>query len=200
MKREEIYHIFSRIPTLQTSHLTLRKMMVSDAMDMFAYAQNEEVTKYLTWKAHTDVMYTREYLQYIGTHYAIGDFFDWAVVLTEEDRMIGTCGFTRFDYANNIGEVGYVLNPEYWGRGIAVEAVREVMRFGFETLQLHRIEAKFIEGNTASLRVMEKTGMRFEGYHRDSMLIKGTYRTIGVCGILREEYEYQAETCRASAF
>ena len=83
--------------------------------------------------------------------------------------------------------------------GIAVEAVREVMRFGFETLQLHRIEAKFIEGNTASLRVMEKTGMRFEGYHRDSMLIKGTYRTIGVCGILREEYEYQAETCRASA-
>ena len=199
MKREEIYHIFSRIPTLQTSHLTLRKMMVSDAMDMFAYAQNEEVTKYLTWKAHTDVMYTREYLQYIGTHYAIGDFFDWAVVLTEEDRMIGTCGFTRFDYANNIGEVGYVLNPEYWGRGIAVEAVREVMRFGFETLQLHRIEAKFIEGNTASLRVMEKTGMRFEGYHRDSMLIKGTYRTIGVCGILREEYEYQAETCRASA-
>lgn len=200
MKREEIYHIFSHIPTLQTSHLTLRKMMVSDAMDMFAYAQNEEVTKYLTWKAHTDVMYTREYLQYIGTHYAIGDFFDWAVVLTEEDRMIGTCGFTRFDYANNIGEVGYVLNPEYWGRGIAVEAVREVMRFGFENLQLHRIEAKFIEGNTASLRVMEKTGMRFEGYHRDSMLIKGTYRTIGVCGILREEYEYQAETCRASAF
>ena len=200
MKREEIYHIFSRIPTLQTSHLTLRKMMVSDAMDMFAYAQNEEVTKYLTWKAHTDVMYTREYLQYIGTHYAIGDFFDWAVVLTEEDRMIGTCGFTRFDYANNIGEVGYVLNPEYWGRGIAVEAVREVMRFGFETLQLHRIEAKFIEGNTASLRVMEKTGMRFEGYHRDSMLIKGTYRTIGVCGILREEYEYQAETYKASAF
>lgn len=199
MKREEIYHIFSRIPTLQTSHLTLRKMMVSDAMDMFAYAQNEEVTKYLTWKAHTDVMYTREYLQYIGTHYAIGDFFDWAVVLTEEDRMIGTCGFTRFDYANNIGEVGYVLNPEYWGRGIAVEAVREVMRFGFETLQLHRIEAKFIEGNTASLRVMEKTGMRFEGYHRDSMLIKGTYRTIGVCGILREEYEYQAETYKASA-
>ncbi len=188
MKREEVYRVFSNIPTLQTDRLTLRRMMVADAQDMYEYSKNKEVTKYLTWDAHPDVMYTREYLQYIGTHYNMGDFFDWAVVLNSEDKMIGTCGFTRFEYNNNCGEIGYVLNPAYWGQGIAAEAVREVMRFGFETLGLNRIEAKFIEGNDASMRVMEKAGMQFEGYRRRSMLIKGDYRTIGVCAILKEEF------------
>ena len=188
MKREEIYRIFSNIPILQTERLTLRRLMVSDTLDMFEYSKNEEVTKYLTWEAHPNSAYTREYLQYLGTHYNIGDFFDWAVVLNGEDKMIGTCGFTRFDYNNNCGEIGYVINPAYRGRGIADEAVDAVMQFGFETLRLNRIEAKFIEGNAPSMRVMEKTGMTFEGYHRASMLIKGDYKTIGVCAILRDEY------------
>jgi ribosomal-protein-alanine N-acetyltransferase len=188
MKREEIYRIFSNIPILQTERLTLRRLMVSDTLDMYEYSKNEEVTRYLTWEAHPDASYTREYLQYLGTHYNVGDFFDWAVVLDSEDKMIGTCGFTRFDYNNNSGEIGYVINPAYRGRGIADEAVRAVMQFGFETLRLNRIEAKFIEGNSASMRVMEKTGMTFEGYHRSSMYIKGDYRTIGVCAILRDEY------------
>ena len=188
MKREEIYRIFSNIPILQTERLTLRRLMVSDTLDMFEYSKNEDVTRYLTWEAHPNASYTREYLQYLGTHYNVGDFFDWAVVLNSEDKMIGTCGFTRFDYNNNSGEIGYVINPAYRGQGIADEAVRAVMQFGFETLRLNRIEAKFIEGNLASMRVMEKTGMTFEGYHRSSMYIKGDYRTIGVCAILRDEY------------
>lgn len=188
MKREEIYRVFSNIPTLQTNRLTLRRLMVADAVDMYEYSKNKEVTRYLTWDAHPDVAYTREYLQYIGSHYNVGDFFDWGVILNSEDKMIGTCGFTRFDYNNNSGEIGYVINPAYRGQGIADEAVREVMSFGFDDLGLNRIEAKFIEGNTASMRVMEKTGMTFEGYHRSSMLIKGEYKTIGVCSILRDEF------------
>ena len=193
MKREEIYSVFSNIPTLQTNRLVLRRLMVADASDLFEYSKNREVTKYLTWDAHPDAMYTREYLQYLGTHYNMGDFFDWGIILTEEDKMIGTCGFTRFDYSNNSGEIGYVLNPAYWGRGIAAEAVEEVMRFGFEQLKLNRIEAKFIEGNDASMRVMEKTGMKFEGYLREAMLIKGAYRTIGISSILRSEYKKRTE-------
>jgi ribosomal-protein-alanine N-acetyltransferase len=188
MKREEIYRIFANIPTIQTKRLTLRRLMVSDAFDMYEYSKNSEVTRYLTWDAHPDAAYTREYLQYLGTHYNVGDFFDWGVVLSSEDKMIGTCGFTRFDYNNNCGEVGYVINPAYRGREIAKEALEAVMEFGFETLKLHRIEAKFMEGNLASLRVMEKVGMTFEGYHKESMFIKGEYRTVGVSAILRDEY------------
>jgi ribosomal-protein-alanine N-acetyltransferase len=72
--------------------------------------------------------------------------------------------------------------------GIAPEAVEAVLAYGFDRLLLHRIEARFMEGNDASLRVMEKVGMRFEGFRRESMLVKGSYRTIGTCSILFDEY------------
>jgi ribosomal-protein-alanine N-acetyltransferase len=129
------------------------------------------------------------YLHYLATRYAAGSFYDWAIVLKSSGRMIGTCGFTAFDCPHDAAEIGYVLNPDYRGQGIAPEAVRAVLAFGFDKLALHRIEARFIEGNEASLRVMEKVGMRFEGYRREAMLIKGTYRTIGYSSILRAEYE-----------
>ena len=102
--------------------------------------------------------------------------------------MIGTCGFTRFDFPHNVGEIGYVLSPEFQGRGFGTEAAARVLRFGFEVLSLHRIEVKFMQGNDASLHVAEKLGMKFEGYRRDGMLVKGSYRTIGMSAILAEEF------------
>ena len=189
MKKEHICRIFSRIPELETERLILRKMRVGDEEDMYAYAKRSEVTRYLLWSPHPDIYYTRDYLRYLATRYAAGSFYDWAIVLKSSGRMIGTCGFTAFDCPHDAAEIGYVLNPDYRGQGIAPEAVRAVMAFGFDKLALHRIEARFIEGNEASLRVMEKVGMRFEGYHREAMLIKGVYRTIGYSSILRAEYE-----------
>lgn len=189
MKKEHICRIFSRIPELETERLILRKMRVGDEEDMYAYAKRSEVTRYLLWSPHPDIYYTRDYLRYLATRYAAGSFYDWAIVLKSSGRMIGTCGFTAFDCPHDAAEIGYVLNPDYRGQGIAPEAVRAVLAFGFDKLALHRIEARFIEGNEASLRVMEKVGMRFEGYRREAMLIKGAYRTIGYSSILRAEYE-----------
>ena len=189
MRCETVLRVFSDIPTLPTERLLLRRMMVGDCYDMYEYASNPEVTRFLTWSPHADIEYTKEYLQYISNHYKLGDFYDWAVILKEENKMVGTCGFTRFHMPHDCGEIGYVINPAYRGRGIATEAVRAVMDFGFSRLGLHRIEAKYIDGNYASRRVMEKLGMTFEGVRRGEMLIKGIYRDIGVCSILREEYK-----------
>ncbi len=187
MKCETVYTVFSDIPNLNTERLLLRRMLIGDCYDMHEYASNAAVTRYLTWSPHPDLEYTKEYLQYIANHYKLGDFYDWAVILREENKMIGTCGFTRFHTQHDCGEVGYVINPAYRGRGIACEALQAVMDFGFRKLGLHRIEAKYIDGNDASRRVMEKVGMTFEGIRRGEMLIKGSYRDIGVCSILRED-------------
>ena len=188
MKKDILYRLFSHIPTLETDRLILRGMRVSDAEDMYAYAKRPSVTEYLTWNPHESVAETREYLTYVAQRYRTGDFYDWSLVDQESGRMIGTCGFTSFSCPNDAAEIGYVLNPDYQGRGLATEAVRRVLAFGFEELGLHRIEAHFIEGNAASLRLMERVGMTFEGYARESMRIKGSYRTIGTCAILRQEF------------
>ena len=189
MEKESVFKIFSNMPTLYTERLSLRMMHPIDAEDMFDYARRPEVTKYLLWREHTDIEYTRDYLNYISGRYALGSFFDWALIDRESRRMIGTCGFTRIDTANNSAEIGYVLNPDFHRRGFGSEAVRRVLKFGFEELGLQRIEARFMQGNEASLALMKSVGMTFEGYMRDLMLVKGKYRTIGISSILRSEYE-----------
>ncbi len=190
MKKDLIYRLFSHIPTLETERLILRGMRVSDSADMYEYARRPSVTEYLTWDPHTSESMTREYLTYVGQRYRTGDFYDWAVICNEDGRMIGTCGFTSFNCPADSAEIGYVLNPTYQGKGLASEAVCRVLRFGFEELSLHRIEAHFIQGNDASRRLMERVGMTFEGYARESMKIKGKYRTIGTCAILRSEFQH----------
>ena len=188
MKKELICRIFSNIPSLETERLFLRRMRVGDAQDMYDYAHRTDVTKYLRWSPHPDIYHTQDYLRYLATRYAAGSFYDWALIHKESGRMIGTCGFTSFNCPDDSAEIGYVLHPDYWGQGLAAEAVQTVLTLGFDNLLLHRIEARFIEGNAASLRVMQKVGMTFEGYLRESMLIKGSYRTIGYCSILCSEF------------
>ena len=191
MKKEKIYRVFSHLPELTTPRLTLRRMMVADTEDMYEYASRPDVTKYLAWLPHPDRQYTREYLQYLGNRYAAGMFYDWAVVYEPDCKMVGTCGFTAFNCASDSAEVGYVLNPEYWGKGIATEALTRVLQYAFRELKLHRVEAKYIEGNERSRRVMEKVGMTFEGIMREGMLIKGSYVNVGICSILASEWEAQ---------
>ncbi len=200
MKKSSIYQLFSHIPTLETKRLILRGMRVSDAEDMFAYAQHEPVSRYLTWTPHPNLKHTKEYLTYVGQRYRTGDFFDWAIISKEDGHMIGTCGFTSFDFTSDCAEIGYVLNPLYQGQGLATEAVTEVLRFGFEALSLHRIEAKFIQENTRSLRLMERVGMQFEGYAREALRIKGEYRTIGRCAILRSEWIQRTGSTQGETF
>lgn len=188
MKKETVCAVFSKIPTVYTDRLILRRMKPTDADDMFEYAKRQDVTEFLRWYPHQSIRYTSDYLKYVSARYKLGDFYDWAVIEKESGKMIGTCGFTSFDLPHDCAEIGYVLNPDFHGRGYATEAAKRVIDFGFTELNLHRIEAKFMKENTASLHVMEKLGMTLEGYRRDGMLIKQKYRTIGICSILREEW------------
>ncbi len=188
MNKETLYRIFSNMPELETSRLVLRRMKASDSADMYDYAKSPEVTRYLLWRPHPDIAYTRRYLEYLGGRYRIGAHFEWAVVHKDTDRMIGTCGFARVDTANNCAELGYVLHPDYHGQGLMTEAAERVLQFGFNVLGLNRIEARYMLGLDASRLVMDRLGMLFEGVQRSAMLVKGSYRDIATCAILAKDY------------
>jgi len=140
INREQINRIFADPPPLETSRLLLRKLRRTDAADMYRYTSVPFVTKYLTWATHESQLYTERFLIYVLGRYRAGDYFDWALEDKETHVMIGTCGFTSFRTAANSAEIGFVLNPSYWGRGLATEAVEKVREFGFRDLGLHRIE------------------------------------------------------------
>ena len=188
MEKDEILKIFKNPPILECDRIILRKMDRSFADDMFEYASNPAVTKYLTWDVHPNRRFSYNYLGYVNSRYRTGEFFDWAITMRDSGKMIGTCGFTRFNFSSYSAEIGFVLNPKYWGYSIAPEASRRVIRFGFDTLELHRIEARYMENNIQSRRVMEKSGMTFEGIYRDIMLVRGQFVSVGVCSILRSEF------------
>ncbi|MHB1152324.1 MAG: GNAT family N-acetyltransferase [Eubacteriales bacterium] len=188
MNKNRLVKIFSKIPVIETARLKLRCLSQSDFRDMYRYACREDVTRYLLWDPHNSPEYTSRYLNQLQIQYSAGEFFDWGIEYKADGIMIGTCGFTSFDIENNRAEIGYVINPDYWGMGIATEAVSAILDYGFRTLSLNRIEARYMVGNDRSRRVMEKCGMRFEGVLRSLLYVKGCYHDIGICSILYLEY------------
>ena len=179
--------LIKELPKLETKRLRLRKMTLADAEAVFNYASDPEVTRYVTWDTHRTVRDSEEFLRSVVGGYEAGEQADWGITEKSSGRFIGTGGVYPVP-EHSRAELGYVLSREYWGRGLMPEAVRAMIRFGFESLDLERIEARCIAENTASARVMEKAGMIYEGTLRGRELIKGAYRDMKFYAVLRREY------------
>ena len=179
---------FSSLPTLNTERLLLCKITPEHSADMYEYSSDPDVTKYLTWSPHSSVKETERYINLLQKKYSDGTFNDWGLICKETGKFIGTCGYTSFDKPKNIGEIGYVLAKDFWGKGLAVEAVKTVMDFGFKNFGLDGYFAKHMEGNDASGRVMQKCGMTFEGMYKRSMFIKGEFKNIVVYNISKNQF------------
>ena len=185
----KIFTLFGDLPVLETEHLILRRMKPKDYLDMFAYAKDPEVSRFLLWEPHEDAAYTKKYLRFIKGEYDRFRFCDWAVTLKENGKMIGTCGFTSFSERHAVCEIGYVINPAFQGRGYATEAAFCVMSFAFTALDIERVEARHMEGNYVSAAVMMKLGMKREGVLRNAVKKRGVSKNVTLYSILREDYE-----------
>jgi len=111
-----------------------------------------------------------------------------AITLRTDERLIGGVGL-RLNLPHRNAELGYWLGVAYWGHGYATEASREMLRYGFEDLGLHRIFASHFKHNPASGRVLKKIGMRYEGCQRQHLLKWGQFVDSELYGILREEWK-----------
>jgi RimJ/RimL family protein N-acetyltransferase len=156
-------------PTILTERLLLRWPRMEDAEAVFdSYAQDEEVTRYLRWAPHGEPRETWEFLWRTVNAAADGSRQTWAITLRDDpgDTLRGMIELTMHDFK---AEVGYVLARPFWGRGLMTEALRAVVEFAF-CRGLYRVWGVCDVDNTASARVMEKAGMRFEGVLRRFML------------------------------
>lgn len=142
--------IFSRLPQLGTDRLILRRMTMADAQDIFAYSRDPEVSRYVLWDAHRSIHDSRAYLRYLQRQYRNNDPSSWGIQLRETGHIIGTIGYMWWNQEYRSAEVGYSLSRAYWNRGLMTEALREVIRFGFDRMLLHRIEAQHEVENPAS--------------------------------------------------
>ncbi len=181
--------IFQRMPQLETPRLILRRINMNDAPDLFAYGRDPEVARHVLWDAYRTESDARMYVRFLQRQYRSDQPSSWGIVYKPDNRMIGTIGFMWWNRDHNSAEVGYSLSRAHWNQGLMSEALLELMRFGFEVMALHRIEAQHECDNPASGRVMEKVGMRHEGTLRGRLYNKGRYVDVELYAILREQFQ-----------
>lgn len=181
-------NIFTRLPELTTNRLILRNMRMSDARDIYEYSCDPQVARHVLWEAHQSIHQTKAYIRYVLRQYRMGSPSSFCIALKETGKVIGTIGFMWVSNENRSAEVGYSLSRAYWNRGYMTEALAAVLRFGFEELNLNRIEAQFECDNPASGRVMEHVGMRREGTLKERLYNKSRFVDVELYAILREEW------------
>lgn len=148
--------------TLQTERLILRPWMEEDAEELFRYAADPEVGPRAGWPVHTSVENSRDII--LGVLSAPETY---ALVLKETGKIVGSIGLmigktSNLGLPDNHGEIGYWIGRPYWGRGLVPEAVRELVRYGFQERKLEKIWCAWFDGNEKSRRVQEKCGFQYQ--------------------------------------
>jgi ribosomal-protein-alanine N-acetyltransferase len=184
----EVEDIYGDLPVLETKRLVLRKITLQDLKDMHEYASNENVSKYVTWNRHRTLSETKEFILFILKHYKQKKITPWGIEYKENGKFIGTIDMVWWQPIHKSAEIGYALSQDYWGKGIMTEAAKKLITFGFEKMDLVRIQARCFTENIGSERVMVKSGMTYEGTIRKAMLIKGTHQDLKLYSILKDEF------------
>jgi ribosomal-protein-alanine N-acetyltransferase len=158
-------HKGSRI--LTTARLELRAYADTDYEMMYQnWASDPEVTKFLTWDTHTNIETTKALVSEWAQAYASPTVYHWGITMLSE--LIGDIAVVRWSEDHEWCEIGYCLCRRFWGRGIMTESLTEVIRYLLDDIGFHRIQLRYDSINTASGRVMQKTGLVYEGMMKDA--------------------------------
>lgn len=175
---------------LMTERLVLREYEAEDWRAVLAYQSDARYLRYYPWLERNEAAVK----EFVGGFIARQReeprrVFQLAITLpAESSRLIGSCGVRVNDPEQREGNIGYELDPAYWGRGYATEAAGTMLSYGFEQLGLHRVWAECVANNTASAHVLEKLAMRREAHFREHGYFKGRWWDHLVYAVLDHEW------------
>jgi ribosomal-protein-alanine N-acetyltransferase len=174
---------------IETRRLRLRPFDLTDAPALFRLASIPAVTRFTTWNAHRTVKDGQAFI----TDYALPRYWEgvpdpFAITLKEEGELIGATGARWATKENHCFEFGYWLGEQFWGRGFATEAGRALVGHLFANFPVERVQAHYIEGNTASGRVLEKIGLRLEGVRRRALYRRDRFWDLHCYAVLRDQW------------
>ena len=173
-----------KMPVLETERLVLRQLDQHDLRDIIAWEE-------ATWVQNTDVA-AQEFLDYCFREYRERGIGPWGIQLKQTRAIVGNCGFPHINFKSLCGEVNYYVAPRYRGQGLAPEALKALLKFGFQDIGLARIQARCEFGNLSSERVTQKAEMRFEGLIEDPTSSNSPNRKQKLFAILEKDFEMGA--------
>ena len=174
---------------IETERLILRRLTIKDYEAAFRnWCSNPNVARYTLWDVHKSPETTKNLFTMWEKEYEKNDTFRWIVELKSTHELIGTIDvaskhFLPFETA----EIGYCYGEDYWGRGYATEALKRVIKYLFDEVEIEVIFADHMERNPNSGKVMKKAGLSFEGIERGRVLDRDGNRNDLLCySILKE--------------
>ncbi len=155
---------------LESERLILRQFVIDDAAAMYKnWTSDDEVTRYLMWQTHPSVDVSRAVLTDWVSSYSDEKYYQWAIVLKENgDEPIGSISAVHMNEDISMVHIGYCIGKTWWHKGITSEALKTVMGFFFDKVEVNRIESRHDPRNPNSGKVMEKCGMKHEGTMRSA--------------------------------
>ena len=180
---------FTKFPVLETKRLLLREHHLTDAEALYALRTNELVMKYIDRERPQDLLAVKTVITKFNDAFEDGNNLAWVIALKENPtQMIGTVGYWQTDYANHRAEIGYMLRPDLWRKGIISEALQKAIDFGFETMNLHTIKANINTGNNASRQILIKHGFQKEAHFRQDYYFKGRFLDSEIYGLINPNH------------
>lgn len=178
----------AEIPDLITERLHLRPFTLKDAPEVAEYCRDWDVARMTSNIPHPyDESMAREWISSHPQAFEKGEAVTFAITKQDTGELVGAIGI-HLDSANHAAEFGYWIGKPFWNRGYATEASKAVIGFGFEKLGLNRIYARHMTKNPASGRVMQKSGMSFEGILRQSLYRHDAFEDTAIYSILASEF------------
>ena len=155
---------------LKTDRLILRRYEIGDAAAMYKnWASDSEVTKYLMWQTHSSETVSNSIIKEWLNEYSNDNYYHWAIVLKENgSEPIGDIAVVHMNEEVSMMHIGYCIGREWWHQGITSEALKTVMDYLFDIVDVNRIESRHDPRNPNSGKVMRKCGMKYEGTLRSS--------------------------------
>jgi ribosomal-protein-alanine N-acetyltransferase len=167
---------FNPFPELKTQRLLLRRLDKTDANEIFFLRSNEDVLRHLGKEPANSIAEAENFIGVIDKAIDENESILWGIAFSDEtSTIIGTICLWNFKKENYRGEIGYILHPGHWRKGIMKEAINAVVSYGFNVLGMHSIEALLSPGNIASSAVLESTGFVKEAHLKESFYFKGEF-------------------------
>lgn len=182
-----IFHneVFDEFPLIETDRLILREIKPDDADYIFEIYSDTEAMKYFGRETFKSVDDAFLWINKIHDDFKNKEGIRWGITLKDTGRYIGSGGIWRIIKDHFRGEIGYELNPKYWNRGLMYEALMPMIDFAFGKMNLHSIEANTDPENSASVRLLEKTGFVKEGHFKENYYSKGKFLDSAVYSLIK---------------
>ncbi|HKO96384.1 MAG TPA: GNAT family N-acetyltransferase [Pyrinomonadaceae bacterium] len=177
------------LPIINAPRVRLRRVAEDDVESLYRIFSNPEVMRYWSFPPLVDREAAVKLLSDIHEGFRRQAMMKWGIARLSDDQLIGTATLFNLDLNHRRGEIGYGLDRAEWGKGYMQEALRALLEYAFNTLNLHRIEADVDPRNTGSIRTVEKLGFQREGYLRERWQVSGEIQDALFFGLLRPEWE-----------